>query len=159
MLIPLDGSEAAERVIPFALELGTPFGARYTALRVVSPLSWEVSPHSYDPYPAYASPLSREAVRRQLERSAAQVHATGAACAIEIIDGVSAAASILEYAHAHAVDVIAIGTEGAGRVRRMLLGSVTDKVVRGSDTPVLVCNARSVETGTEARREAAETAH
>ena len=48
------------------------------------------------------------------------------------------AITILDYAHEHAADLIAMATHGRGGVARMLLGSVADKVVRGSGTPVLL---------------------
>jgi nucleotide-binding universal stress UspA family protein len=155
VLVPLDGSEAADRAIPFALQLGMPFGARYTVLRAVSPLTFDVAPR-YDRDSSASSPLSREVVRRHLDGAAHQIRSTGAICAIDIVDDVSAADAIVDYAREHGVDAIVVATEGAGRVRRLLLGSVTDKVVRSSDLPVLVCNVRTIPAdGTQAAPERA----
>lgn len=142
VLIPLDGTERSEEAIPHALALGSPFGARYTLLRVVSPLSWDVSPHSYDPYPAFASPLSRDAVAAELEKVAVPLREQGHTVLTHITDDVSPARAILEYAEEHDIDLIALGTGGGGAVRRMVLGSVSDKVIRGSEVPVLVCNTK-----------------
>jgi nucleotide-binding universal stress UspA family protein len=144
ILIPLDGSETAEQAIPSALELGSLFGARYTLLRVVSPLTWQVSPHAGDPFPVPASPLSREAVAASLEAVAARLRQPGVEVAAHLVAAPSAGPAIIDFAAEHGVDAIVIGTHGAARVRRMLLGSVTDKVVRGSSMPVLVCNTRRV---------------
>ncbi|MDQ2671010.1 MAG: universal stress protein, partial [Gemmatimonadota bacterium] len=38
----------------------------------------------------------------------------------------------------HQVDLVAIATHGAGGIRRMVLGSVADKVLRSSRRPLLV---------------------
>jgi nucleotide-binding universal stress UspA family protein len=48
------------------------------------------------------------------------------------------AAAILDDASAHGADLIALATQGRGGLKRLLLGSVADKVVRGAATPVLV---------------------
>ncbi|HSJ25323.1 MAG TPA: universal stress protein [Longimicrobiales bacterium] len=147
VLIPLDGTARAEEAIPHALALGSPFAARYTLLRVVSPLSWDVSPHAYDPYPAFTSPLSRDAVEAELEKVAEPLREAGHTILTHVTDDVSPARAILQYAEEHDIDVIALGTGGAGALRRMILGSVSDKVIRGSEVPVLVCNVRRLQEG------------
>ena len=38
----------------------------------------------------------------------------------------------------HGVDLIALATQGRGGLKRLLVGSVADKVLRGATTPVLV---------------------
>ena len=48
------------------------------------------------------------------------------------------AVTIIEYAREHAADLIALTTHGCGGVRRLLLGSVADNVVRGAGAPVLI---------------------
>jgi nucleotide-binding universal stress UspA family protein len=45
---------------------------------------------------------------------------------------------ILEEAQAQRCDFIALATHGRSGVRRMLLGSIADKVIRGASSPVLV---------------------
>jgi nucleotide-binding universal stress UspA family protein len=152
VLIPLDGTEAAAAAIPQALALGSAFGARHTLMRVVSPLSWEVSPHSYDPFPAHASPLSRDAVAAELNTLADTVRAEGHQVETRVEMGASPARVILEFAAKHDVDLIVLGTTGAGPLRRMLLGSVSDKVIRGADAPVLICNAKRAHREQAPRR-------
>jgi nucleotide-binding universal stress UspA family protein len=46
--------------------------------------------------------------------------------------------AVLEYAQRESIDLIAMATHGRGGVRRMLLGSVADKVLRGAMTPMLL---------------------
>jgi nucleotide-binding universal stress UspA family protein len=142
ILIPLDGTETAEAAINHALALGSPFGARHILLRVVSPLSWEVSSEAYDPHPADVSPLSLDAVAMELDRLADGMREQGHEVATRVESGTSPATVILDYAKEHDVDLIALGTAGAGPLRRLLLGSVSDKLIRGAEAPVLVCNAR-----------------
>jgi nucleotide-binding universal stress UspA family protein len=142
----VDGSETAEQVIPYALRIGTPFGARYTVLRVMAPLAWG----SYEAAaPLLPAPLSRQMAVDYVERLATGLREQGAAVIARVIEASSPGPAIVEYAYTHAADAIAVTTEGAGRVRRLLLGSVMDKIVRSSDVPVLVCNIRRLEQVTD----------
>jgi nucleotide-binding universal stress UspA family protein len=49
---------------------------------------------------------------------------------------------ILEYARKNAVDLIAISTHGRSGIGRWVFGSVTDKVLHGGDTAILVVQAK-----------------
>jgi nucleotide-binding universal stress UspA family protein len=50
----------------------------------------------------------------------------------------NAADAILDVARPERVAVVALATHGRGGLRRLILGSVADKLVRGADVPVLV---------------------
>jgi nucleotide-binding universal stress UspA family protein len=52
--------------------------------------------------------------------------------------GGQTAPAILEYAHDHAFDLIALATHGRSGAARILLGSIADKIVRGTTRPVLL---------------------
>src|SRR5687767_535716 len=146
IVILVDGSQTAEQVIPYALRIGTPFGAHYTLLRVMSPLVWG----PFDVRVSVApTPLTQHVAVDYVERLANDLRQQGTVVTTHVIEAVSPGPAIVEFAEAHAADAIALSTEGAGRVRRMLLGSVTDKVVRSSDVPVLVCNIRRLEPTTD----------
>jgi nucleotide-binding universal stress UspA family protein len=56
----------------------------------------------------------------------------------------SAAPEILRYAEAHRADVIVLGSHGHGVVRRFLLGSVADKIVRQAPCAVLIVPHRTL---------------
>ena len=63
---------------------------------------------------------------------------------IELTTGVEMGdphSAILEYADGHDVDLVVMGTHGRTGVERYLLGSVTEKVVRLSDRPVVTVRA------------------
>jgi nucleotide-binding universal stress UspA family protein len=54
---------------------------------------------------------------------------------------IHAAEGILTIAAECGADLIAMASHGRGGVRRLVLGSVTDKVLRGSRQPVLIVRA------------------
>lgn len=140
MMIPLDGSELAEQVLEPALQLGRLTEARYTLLRVVKPvvmldpnLGWPATAGTsdtltrqvFDEAQAY---LDRIAGRLRKQGLSVQAHA--------VLESHPAEAILQETREA---DVIALATHGSGGLRRLFLGSVADKVLRGGTTPMLVC--------------------
>jgi len=71
----------------------------------------------------------------------------------------SPAKSIVEYARDHNMDFIVMGTHGRGGVAHLLLGSVTERVVRTADCPVLTIRgtapAQATVRAVATRRESA----
>jgi nucleotide-binding universal stress UspA family protein len=124
VLIPLDGSALSEQVLPPALELARLLEARVTLLRVVGYASARAEAE------AYLEPLARPA--RQ----------AGGAVRTRVMVAPHAAEAILKEGAALTSSIIALATRGHGGLRRMLLGSVADKVIRGAATPVLVYHPR-----------------
>jgi nucleotide-binding universal stress UspA family protein len=85
----------------------------------------------------------REAAEAELDTVTARLRTEGHA--VDRLSKVVAhvAEGILECAAERKADVIVMASHGHGGIRRLMLGSVTDKVVRGSDLPVLVVPAES----------------
>ncbi|MEX1183284.1 MAG: universal stress protein [Gemmatimonadota bacterium] len=160
ILIPLDGSPAAEQAISEARQLGDPFDARYTLLRVISPLAQLTV--GTDLYPIeYTAPRSRKAAVQYLDTVAARLRHEGLAVDTRVVEDTSPAPAILSYASAHAADLIALTTTGVGGIRRFLLGSVADKLVRSGNVPTLLCTVRpgqAQDTGVAALAAAASDA-
>ncbi len=124
MLIALDGSERAEAVIEPALALCPPPTAEIGLLRVVG-AGADGSAHGRG-----AAAVYLDEVADRLERLGCRVSTT-------VVVSDAPAQAILDQARPEATDCVAIATRGAVGVKRLMIGSVTDKVVRGSDVPVL----------------------
>ncbi len=77
-----------------------------------------------------------------LEALARKVRAQGLRADARIATARHAADSILEQTHQWPGYVIALATHGRGGLRRVMLGSVADRVIRGSTVPVLVLHPR-----------------
>jgi nucleotide-binding universal stress UspA family protein len=132
VLIPLDGSPRAEVVLDPALDLARQMEARCHLMRVV-----EAGAGSAAWDEAMLRAKEKEA-SAYLEQTAGKVRAQGLAVQTQVIVAPRAAAAILEAAQGLGGCLIALATHGRGGVRRLLLGSVADKVVRGASGPVLV---------------------
>jgi nucleotide-binding universal stress UspA family protein len=96
VLIPVDGSAASAQAVPYAVQVGSLFDARYTLLRAVSPLAWEIVPQRHEDLGEYPSPLSRRAVENSLEAMACRLRERGLEVNVEVEEAVSPAAAILE---------------------------------------------------------------
>jgi nucleotide-binding universal stress UspA family protein len=141
VLIALDGSERAERAIAPALALVAEDGGRATLLRVVAPPAAVTSP-----FLPHAVRLSQEEMEqrtaeaeRYLEDVLGRVPPGSADVESVIVTDYHAAHALLAYARENSADLIALTTHGRGVVTRFVMGSVTDKIVRAADVPVLVC--------------------
>ncbi|HSJ10870.1 MAG TPA: universal stress protein [Longimicrobiales bacterium] len=139
VLLALDGSDTAERCIDPALEVAP--DARVTVLRVVAPPAAVASP-----YIPHAARLTHEGMEDRLATAnhhVDSVHtrllARGRDAAAEVLLDYHEAHAILRFARENDVDLIALGTRGRSPLARLLMGSVSDKVVRGATVPVLVC--------------------
>jgi nucleotide-binding universal stress UspA family protein len=131
MLIALDGSERAEAIIEPALILCPPPTAEIALFRVVPPNSARSAQLQG------AAAVYLDEVADRLERRGCRVSTT-------VVGAEHPAQAILDQARPEATDCIAMATRGASGVKRLVLGSVTDKVVRGSDVPVLALHPPGV---------------
>ena len=146
ILVPLDGSPLADDALLSAIPLAEASSARITLLRIVVPVPKvpiDSAPLLMYPYPIAApdadatshiadeaKQLLAETARRLSEQSKATVKT-------EVLVAQSPARGIIEFARGHDVDVIAMSTHGRG-ASRLFLGSVADKVIRGSEVATLV---------------------
>jgi nucleotide-binding universal stress UspA family protein len=137
-----------------ALAIGQSMEADFTLMRVLPPpLSAEAI--AAEGYPeGFALPSSSEimeaseeqakATREYLERIAARIKGEGRSVRIRVPVGEQPAVAILAEAAAGA-DLVALETHGRRGFSRLLMGSVADKVIRGSSHPVLVCRNQVAE--------------
>jgi nucleotide-binding universal stress UspA family protein len=131
ILIPLDGSPLAEQVLEPALDLARLMAARCTLLRVLKSRS---SP------PDSAGGKSPEEAQAgaYLEHLAARVREQGVPVQARVSAAPHVVEAILQGAAVQASNLIALATHGRGGFKRLLLGSVADKLVRAAALPVLV---------------------
>lgn len=141
VLIPLDRSPASLHILKPAMQLGSAFGASYTLLHVVHP----------DELPARkseserAAGLSRTWQEQEAEQSLAYLEQVAERCRgpstdvnTRVVVNSHVASAVLDEARTHSCDVIALAMHGRVGITKLLLGSVSDKVLRGATCPVLV---------------------
>jgi nucleotide-binding universal stress UspA family protein len=141
VLVPLDGSEQAEQVLGPALELARLLGADLTLLRAVEPVVLPDRHLAGNAAGGIDPDLLRgleEGARAYLGRVAASLRGLAPRLATRVAVNRRAADAILEEAGGHGNTLVALVTHGRAGLSRVVLGSVADKVIRGSAGPVLV---------------------
>ncbi len=139
ILVPLDGSEVAASVLPYVGNLAGRLGASVTLFTVVAP----------GRRAARASDTEvRAEAEAQSRRQAQHLTATGVTADVMVVTG-QPVEQIISRGQSGGFDLIAIGTRGHSGIRRGLLGSVTDGVVRSSTVPVLALSPKAVEANAQ----------
>ena len=141
ILLPLDGSPTAERVLPEAVALAGTMSAEFTLVQAVPPVP--VLGYDLGGYAAAGTDIAllerlKADARTYLERVKHWLDSRGFRADVRVAVGQLPAAAILDEAQACRCDLIALHTRGRTGLSRLLLGSVADKVVRGASCAVLV---------------------
>ena len=137
-LVPLDFSADANEALAYAIGLASKLGARVTLLHVLQSPPWggvdmDVTfPHAYSRFIQHLEAEVEHNMQACLER----VTAGELEGEVVVVHGVPFQ-EILETAKNQQVDLIIMGTHGRTGLHHMLLGSVTEKVVRLAPCPVL----------------------
>jgi nucleotide-binding universal stress UspA family protein len=139
ILIPTDGSACADEAVAEGLRLAQALEATVVFLFVMNtvPVIRE-GVVNFEEALEILRPQGRAVMARALGAAdAARIHAEGV-----LLEGVPSDVIVRESA---AFDLLVMGSRGAGVVRRVILGSVTESVLRHVRRPMLVVPARSVE--------------
>jgi nucleotide-binding universal stress UspA family protein len=131
ILLPTDGSQASDRAVEQAIGLASETGAALHVLFVV-----EDVPYAPDMMDDEVAAQIREIGEEALEEIQDRADEAGVEVVAALREGVPHE-SILAYAEEADADVIVMGTHGRSGLDRYLLGSVTERVVRTAEVPVL----------------------
>ena len=155
ILVPLDGSDRAETVMPHVVALAGAFSSRLVLLQIVPPfelvrrdlLRGDLSAMQIDVVTDVAKnqvDAQHAAAQRYLGEQIEALRSQGIEAEYIVEEG-EPAASIVRFAEAHGSDLIAMATHGRGGLSRMVLGSVADRVMRSAHIPVLLVRSLSQE--------------
>jgi nucleotide-binding universal stress UspA family protein len=145
ILVPLDGSRRAEAVLPAALAMASIFGARLALLQAVYPVMIMTDPPTSFPtgFDEELTAIRRREAQDYLDGIADQLTAAGVRAWGAAVLGGGAFDTIQAAAHEQGMGMVALATHGRGGLRRMVLGSIADKLVRAAELPVLVTRPRA----------------
>ncbi|MFP9193103.1 universal stress protein [Natronosalvus vescus] len=149
ILIPTDGSHAADSAVGQAYEIAERFGATVHVLYVIDV-------DQTNPFELSADRLieAYEEEGKTVTTETADRAPDGIDVVTAIEDG-AAHERILEYADDHEIDLIVMGTHGRRGLDRVILGSVTERVLRQAPGSVLVTRPSSEADVTVATAEQA----
>ena len=134
ILCPIDLSDASAHALEHAAASARWYGAQLTVVHVYStPLLWNATAISGEV--VVLPPIQLQDVIEEVRRFCTRVLAEGSP-EIIVTEG-HAVKEIVLLAERIAADLLVMGTHGRGGFERLFLGSVTEKVLRTTNRPVL----------------------
>ncbi len=127
VLVPLDGSDLAQQALPYAETIALRKKSEVALLSVIN---------------TDFEHREERLHKSHLDLTAKRLQAQGIHVSTEIVHG-HVAEEIIEYAANHNINIIIISTHGYSGVKRWMLGSVAQKVLYSSRTPVLLIKSQA----------------
>jgi nucleotide-binding universal stress UspA family protein len=137
ILVPLDGSEAAEAALPFALDLAKTSQGRLLVLRVTD------VPFDRDPAPVESVLARIREAEAYLRGISERLSIGGGQLTTSLWQG-SPAAAIVRAVPYYQIDVIVMTTHGRSGREKEMFDSVAEAVLRGVTVPVLLIRPTGV---------------
>ncbi|WP_253737925.1 universal stress protein [Halohasta salina] len=132
ILFPTDGEPASQAALDHAVELAERYDAQLHVLYVVDTAAYA----SFDAGAETIVGALKEQGEAAVESTVETAEDAGVRTVSTIVSG-SPHEEIVEHAASEGADLIVMGTHGRTGLDRYLLGSVTERVVRTAETPVL----------------------
>ncbi len=136
ILAPVDFSEHSELALEHAVGLAREVDADLQILHVVEEITY---PDFYYPAPATGEQMAteiRERVSERLQEALGRIEELGVRAGVHVVED-RPAPGIADFAEESGADLVVVGTHGLTGVKRALLGSVAEGVIRRSVPPVL----------------------
>jgi nucleotide-binding universal stress UspA family protein len=155
IVVALDGSPLAEAALEPAMAVARLWDSEIFLMQVVEPVILTDSAHLTFPsgYSDMATAIRREAAQDYIQDVAERLRESGVRATGAAVVGGAVSETIIDLAAPERISLMAVATHGRGGLKRLLLGSVADKLVRGAKVPVLVVRP----AGRRARRKSGES--
>ncbi len=142
ILIPTDGSKVANAAVEQAVDLAEQYGAEVHALYVADTdaIAYSLGAEQVDRI-RQGNFQGMTELRNKAEEATGYVREQAENRGLTFVErhaGGQPHEMIADYARDNDIDLIVIGSHGRSGVRRVLLGSVTERVLRSTRVPVLV---------------------
>ena len=149
ILVPVDGSPASKKGLREAIDIAKETGGRILLLHVVDDMSLLIGGAGYAGLNAEVFAALRQAGEQVLAEAKSEVERAGVAVESRLFENIDLTlphriVSLVDEWHA---DLIVMGTHGRRGVRRVVLGSDAEQVVRTATVPVLLVRGDEARTG------------
>jgi nucleotide-binding universal stress UspA family protein len=136
IVVAYDGSDQAIKALNTAIELAKAFNSKLDVVEVVDTAA--LLGMGFAPIPSDVIAQIYNKAQNDVEQAKKKAQEAGVKdVTSQVLEG-DPATSIIEYASKNGADLIVIGSRGLSTFKRLVLGSVSSKVVQESRIPVLV---------------------
>ena len=152
ILVPVDGSPTSNAGLDEAIKIARLTGAQLRLLHVVDEMPFVLSGEGYGAIATDVFALLREAGAKILEDARSRVQESGIAVDTALFDSLSGRLCdrVTEQVEQWHADLVVLGTHGRRGLRRAVLGSDAEQVLRTAPVPVLLVRAAPPEIGSAA---------
>ena len=144
ILIPTDGSELAEHAVTSGLSLAKSLGAKVTVIIAEEPFDWlgvsETKAQQVLEQLAKYTEQIKKLAASVLNCVANAAKEAGVSCDTIQVENAQPHQAIIATAANRGCDLIVMASHGRSGLSAIILGSVTNKVLTHTKTPVLVCH-------------------
>lgn len=148
LLVPLDGFRFASRALRYAAEVAQRFSAKVILIQVIEAATPSVAAAGPDTVSPAMSQIAVQAALEADKRKAARakrylsdkvraIRSRHIESSYQVLIG-DPAHSIMEFSEKENIDLVVMTTHGRSGLKRAIMGSIADVVIRESGKPVLV---------------------
>lgn len=141
ILVPVEISDMVNSALLFAIEFARRIGARITVIYVfrLDVYTYEVPASTLvlDDLIKFSSAELERRVEEVIETHGEFKDNIGVEIDTKVIQAINPAIAISDYASSNGMDLVVINTHGRKGISRLILGSVTEKVIQESSCPVM----------------------
>jgi nucleotide-binding universal stress UspA family protein len=149
IVVPLDGSEMAQEILPQVVALASALKATVTLLQVLTPQTYSQKRILQPGLPWWDADIA--AADAYLSGQAEFIATSGVTVTTDVTLNTDVPAAILDYAIRNKASCLAVATNGVGGLRRFVFGTVADELTRKSPISLLVFHP-GVESATDTVR-------
>ena len=148
ILVPVDGSETANKALVAALQMARESSGRVRLVHVVEELAYLTGYEQYGGYSGELVSAMREAGNKVLDDALSIARSAGVQADSRLYDklGERLAEVVAEAADDWKADLVVVGTHGRRGLGRMLLGSGAEQILRLARVPVLVIRSGATDS-------------
>ncbi|MFN3979506.1 MAG: universal stress protein [Caldilinea sp.] len=142
ILVPLDGSQRAETILPHAASLAAKYEAKLVLLQVVEPIVAMVTPYDMVPYvDKNAAERTMQEVKSYLAAKEGELRGMGINVK-SVVESGPVVSVILDVAEREQANLIAMASHGRTGLSRVFYGSVAAGILQKADRPLLLIRAQ-----------------
>ena len=138
ILVPLDGSPPSEAALQRAITLAQAFGSSVTVMMAYDPYPYIGAAAEYGTYQAQYLEDLQSFAQATVKAASEAVQAAGLPVQSQVMEASKTWRAVLEQADHAQADLIVMGSHGRNGLDKLVMGSVTQRVLQHTTLPVLV---------------------